>query len=214
VALKQCKECHKDLAKSVKKCIHCGADQRSWAGRHPILTVIGVLFGIGIIGNIVNPNHSSTTTSNNTQAENRPAAVAETEKTYKIGEQVNVGSFAYMVNKKAFYKTLGNQFYKKTADGTYLLVDMAIVNGDKESHTLDSSMFKVIDSKGNSYDASVEANTALSMSSKETLFLKACQPNIQITGLIPFEVPNQTDKYTIKLSGGFWSGKTANVSLQ
>lgn len=57
--LTNCKACGKELAKSVKKCPNCGKDQRSFFGRHKILTgfvvVILALLAIGKIGTTILP---------------------------------------------------------------------------------------------------------------------------------------------------------------
>ncbi len=47
---KQCKACKSEIDPSATKCAKCGADQRNWFRKHPILTVILALFVIGMIG--------------------------------------------------------------------------------------------------------------------------------------------------------------------
>ena len=47
-----CKACGKEIAKGVKKCPNCGKDQRNWFMRHKILSFIGILVILGIIGSI------------------------------------------------------------------------------------------------------------------------------------------------------------------
>lgn len=42
--MKKCKSCQMEIDNKAKKCPHCQADQRSWFGKHPIMTVILVLF--------------------------------------------------------------------------------------------------------------------------------------------------------------------------
>lgn len=48
-----CKTCNKEIAKSVKKCPHCGKDQRNFFVRHKILTGILILLALGVIGNLL-----------------------------------------------------------------------------------------------------------------------------------------------------------------
>ena len=48
--IKQCKSCGKQLDKSAKICPSCGKDQRTFFGKHKILTGILVLLIIGAIG--------------------------------------------------------------------------------------------------------------------------------------------------------------------
>lgn len=50
--MKVCKVCGKEIAKSTKKCIHCGADQRNFFGRHKILTGILVILVLIIIASL------------------------------------------------------------------------------------------------------------------------------------------------------------------
>lgn len=47
---KQCKACKSEIDPSATKCAKCGADQRNWFRKHPILTVILALFIIGMVG--------------------------------------------------------------------------------------------------------------------------------------------------------------------
>lgn len=45
-----CKACGKEIAKGVKKCVHCGKDQRNFFMKHKILSGIAILVLIGVIG--------------------------------------------------------------------------------------------------------------------------------------------------------------------
>ena len=47
---KKCKHCQTDIPLKAKKCPNCQGDLRSWFRRHPVLTVIGVLIVLGIVG--------------------------------------------------------------------------------------------------------------------------------------------------------------------
>lgn len=54
--LNKCKACDKDIAKGVKKCVHCGKDQRNFFMRHKILTgflaiIILIVVASGVGGN-------------------------------------------------------------------------------------------------------------------------------------------------------------------
>lgn len=47
--IKQCRECKEEIPANAKKCSKCGAKQGNWMARHPVWTVVIVLFVIGII---------------------------------------------------------------------------------------------------------------------------------------------------------------------
>jgi len=130
----------------------------------------------------------------------------------KIGDEISVDNFNYRVNWIKYRKNIGNEYSNQKADGIYLIVDLSLVNVDKQEHTLDNSLFKLTDEQGKEYDSSTDGTTALEMNGSKTLFLKQCNPNIQKEGLLCFEVPEK-GIYNLHLSGGFWSGTTAVVKL-
>ncbi len=172
-----------------------------------------------IIGGIAMPKTqlNAEEISNNISAPT-PTKVAAFEKEEpkieynKIGDAIEVGNFVYRVDEIQFKKKLGNEFINETADGIFLLVPVTIKNVSKESRTIDNSMFKLTDEQGTEYESSNNGTTAVEMSGGKTLFLKQCQPNIQTSGLLVFEVPAK-GVYDLQLSGGFWSGKTKAVKL-
>lgn len=65
MALKNCKECGKEVSSSANKCPNCGKDQRNWFMRHKILSIIGALIILMIIGAAMNPKTPNTTPTNN-----------------------------------------------------------------------------------------------------------------------------------------------------
>lgn len=50
MAMKPCKECKQEISSSAKKCPSCGKDQRNWFMKHKILSFIGAVILLGIIG--------------------------------------------------------------------------------------------------------------------------------------------------------------------
>lgn len=61
-----CKACGKEIAKGVKKCVHCGKDQRNFFMKHKIITIILALVILGGIGSAMGGNKSNTTSTANT----------------------------------------------------------------------------------------------------------------------------------------------------
>ena len=59
--LVKCKTCGADIAKGVKKCPHCGKDQRNFIGRHKVLTVVGIIVILIIIGMASSGGNDNTT---------------------------------------------------------------------------------------------------------------------------------------------------------
>ena len=77
--LVNCKSCGKEIAKGVKKCVNCGADQRNFLGRHKIITGIFALMIIGGIGSAMgDEGKSSPTQAPATTTAPAPATTATT----------------------------------------------------------------------------------------------------------------------------------------
>ena len=164
------------------------------------------------IKKIKNKDINESSVSNNIE-NNSEANIENNKPTYaKIGDEISIEHFMYRVNGVRYAKSVGNEFMKQTADGIYLIIDLSLKNLDKEEHTIDNSMYKLTDENGTEFESSTDANTALEMDGKETLFLKQCNPKIQKKGLLVFEVPEK-GIYDLHLSGGFWSGRTTVVKL-
>lgn len=74
--MKKCKSCQSEIDPKAKKCPHCQADQRSWFRRHPILTVLLVLFILGFFGAVVSSggNKSGSTSTNSNGGSPTPQA--------------------------------------------------------------------------------------------------------------------------------------------
>lgn len=84
----KCKACGADIAKSVKKCPHCGADQRNFFMRHKIVTFILAIIIIGCIGSALSGggDNKSTTTSSTSQDTKSSGSAKSTDKP-KIAEK-------------------------------------------------------------------------------------------------------------------------------
>ena len=54
--LVNCKSCGKEIGKGVKKCVHCGADQRNWFSKHKVLTGILAIVIVGITSVMSSPS--------------------------------------------------------------------------------------------------------------------------------------------------------------
>lgn len=211
MAMKQCKECGKDVSSSAKTCPNCGKRLKLSASRKLLIgagVFIALLILIGVIGGMGEKGVQTQASLSSAKSSKSSDVVSA-----KIGDQVEAGNFIYRVDSIKFRKHIGNQFSRETADGVYLLIGIRILNTDKEAHTLDNSLFKLTDSKGVEYESSQQASTAFEMSGGKTLFLKQCQPNIQTDGFLVFEVPSEQEVYHLKVSGGFWSGKTGDITL-
>ncbi len=71
--MKICPHCQKEIPKKATRCSYCQADLRKWYGRHPILTVLGVMllliiFGSAGSGDQPAPSSQAGTTQNTAES--------------------------------------------------------------------------------------------------------------------------------------------------
>lgn len=110
--MKQCKECKSEIDSKATKCAKCGADQRNWFRKHPILTVILALFVIGMIGS-ANGGTKTDTTTKSTNSESPEVTQQPTEEAITIDAKVLVGE--YDKNKLAAQDKYTGKTIKTTA---------------------------------------------------------------------------------------------------
>ena len=98
--MKKCKSCQKEIDPKAKKCPYCQTDQRNWFAKHPILTVLLVLFIIGMISSAGSKKGGSTSTNSTpdatTSESSSSAAQAEVKPTVAptlIDAKTLVGEF-------------------------------------------------------------------------------------------------------------------------
>lgn len=80
--MKKCKNCQKEIDAKAKKCPFCQSDLRNWFVRHPIWTIVLVLFVIGMFGVASsggNEKTASKSTPTTAQAEPTKAAALQVD---------------------------------------------------------------------------------------------------------------------------------------
>ncbi|MBS5886193.1 DUF3862 domain-containing protein [Clostridium sp.] len=95
--LTTCKTCGKEIARGVKKCVHCGKKQGNFFLRHKILSVLMVMVLIGGIAaatggkNETSDDESSTATNSSQENEKKPDKKEDSKVTYENFLSINMG---------------------------------------------------------------------------------------------------------------------------
>ena len=213
--LVNCKSCGKEIAKGVKKCVNCGADQRNFFSRHKILTGILALAIIIGIGSAMGSGGSSTATAPSTST----PAIASTPTKPVVAELSKEGvsnDVKIVVTSFTSKDSVGdNQYNTAKAQGIFKLVGMNIVNNQKDAITISSGSFKLIDDQDREFSSSSEGSIALGLSSNktETFLLKQLNPGMSIDGVIVFDVPKDAKGFKLKASGGI-TGKVITLKVE
>jgi hypothetical protein len=207
--MKKCKSCQTEIDNKAKKCPHCQTDQRNWFAKHKILTVILALVLIGMVSSSGSKNAGTTT---NTSGSPKNEAKKD-QPIVKIGEAVQANDLSFTVTDTTKAKSLGNSYTKKDAQGTFNIITLNIKNTGKETVTIDSSMMKITDSQGRTFDRSIEGQTAKGLSQgKVDLFLQQVQPGLAVTGEIVFDLPDDAAGLTLLVRGSIF-GSEKQISL-
>lgn len=158
--LTACKTCGKEIAKGVKKCPHCGKDQRSFFGRHKILNLAGALILLGIIGSALGGGSEEAATGGTSSAP--AAAPAKEEKIFKIGEPVQADNVEITVTKFEEKDQVGNEYINKKVSegGTFVAIQYKIKNISKKPVGMfDYPSVSLVDEEGTEYESDIDAST-------------------------------------------------------
>ncbi|CAM2807922.1 DUF4352 domain-containing protein [Paenibacillus sediminis] len=177
-----------------------------------VIVVIGVA---NANGNSDNTAQSTTATEkasvdNKGKAEEKAEPKAEEIKAAKVGQAVEVGKLSITVNKVKKTDKIGdNEFLQKKTDNQFIVLNVSIKNNDSDARTLDSSMFRLKDSKGTEYDPLPDGD--MYVNNGDTLFLAQINPHITKKSNIVFEVPKDDSAYVLEADSGvgFKAGESA-----
>lgn len=132
-------------------------------------------------------------------------------KTAGLNTPVKVGSFEYTVTaSKDAGTTAGASPLTKTAQGTFIEVDLTIKNVGGSAATFLSNYVKLVDATGKTYDA--DPTATLYASPNQSAWVAAINPGNAITGPILFDVPAGTTAASVQVSdNAFTKGETINL---
>ena len=183
----------------------------NWFMRHKILT--GILVFIVFIVVVSASGGDSSNSGSGDSGSKQEQSQKQEKVTAKIGEQVQSGDLAFTVNGVKDFKSLGNSYTQKDAQGVFKVVSLKIENVGKETKTIDSSMIKLTDSEGRTFERSIDGQTAKGLSQGQVdLFLQQVQPGLSVNGEIVFDIPETAEGLVIELRGGLFA-TAAEVEL-
>ncbi|MHB0977763.1 MAG: DUF4352 domain-containing protein [Candidatus Aquicultorales bacterium] len=149
----------------------------------------GALIVIGIIASALGGGKEEKTGGSN---EAKQVSTEEKkESAVKIGEPLQVGEVKWIAEnpqKTAEIKSSNEYVAPAKANGVFVIVDLTAELTGKDSGTVDSSQFKIVDSKGRSFDATTESDVFVAIDSENLIFLKQINPNVPVKGKAVFDI--------------------------
>jgi hypothetical protein len=125
---------------------------------------------------------------------------------FKTGEVVPAGYIGYKVYNSWFSDHLSaNPSEKQSTAGTYLYVDLSVVNTDKKERAI--GPFRLIDEKGKEYGLSEKASTA----EQSVGLIGKLSPSVSKRAFAIFEAP-KGHEYKLKIQG-FSVGDQVTIEL-
>jgi len=186
--------------------------KKNWFARHKILTTIGVLIVLAIIGSASSGNKGTQTASTSGSNSSQPKNQATTA---KLNEVANDGKFAFTVTSVECGKTsVGtNQYLQKQAQGQFCLLNVSIKNIGDQAQSLFSGNQYLYDAQNHKYSADDQATLYAGPSGSTNTWYNDINPGNAVSGTIVFDVPKDVTPATAELHDSAFS-HGVKVNLQ
>lgn len=147
---------------------------------------------------------------------NSTSSSTQEVKTYKLNETFSMSDIKYTFTKSEKRAQVGTQYSnEKAADGAvFLIVYYTEENTGKETKTVTTDRFSLLDGKGRKFSTSSKASTSLMVEMKEKDFLLSqLQPNISHKSASVYEIPQDATGLKLEVNGGLFTTEKAFVNL-
>lgn len=204
-----CKACGKEIAKGVKKCPNCGKDQRNWFMRHKILSFIGAIIVLSIIGSALGGGGDDTATdTNNSSTGSKTEAPAE--KVYAVGEVVPADKLEVTVSNVETMDVIGDPSFlgsQASQGGTYVAIQYTMKNVSSEPVGMFSyPTIKLVDENGVKYDSDIDASGSYAAETgvDDSKVFSDLNPGLTVTSTEAYEISKESfdqGKWFIEIDG-------------
>jgi hypothetical protein len=167
-----------------------------------VLAVIVLFIIIGIAG-------GASTTPTKVGSNDSSASTEPVNSTYKVGDQIKLGSSILTVNNVAF--SSGSQYSKPQSGNEWVNVNLTIQNtGSSQQYVTTLGQMFVRDGQGNSYQVAV---TDKAIENPNNSLDGTVIANSKRTGWVGFEIPKGTSGLQFQYNGSMFGGGTIVVDL-
>lgn len=205
--------------------------RKSWFARHKVLTGIGAIVLVSIIGanmggggddsagsgvaeadaataqdDVAEDDVAQDTAAEDAAAEADEASAKEEqpEKLPAVGDTVRDGKFEFTVTKiEDGVQEIGNEFLSEKAQGQFVLVHMTVENIGDEAQYFDGDSQELVDTEGRTHSADTAAAIYLDDSNS---FLNEINPGNAVDGIVVFDLPKQATPASLELHDSMFSG--------
>ncbi|WP_435300389.1 DUF4352 domain-containing protein [Timonella sp. A28] len=199
--------------------------KKSWFARHKFLTALGIIAALIFIGSLANgsgndgnASPAAQDTTNDASEENaeKPKKEKPKKKGFKIGDVAKAGDMTYKVTGVETAKTVGSDFLKEKAKGTYVIVSLDVTNNSDEAALVTSSFFSLT-SGGKTFEADDMASiTASTHDGGDSFFVEELNPDLKMSGVVVFDVSDSVadaKDNIFQAQTGFWGTEKVDITL-
>jgi len=134
----------------------------------------------------------------------------EQSKFYNMNEEISVNELTYKVTKAESFTKMGTSMFEKTTEGRFIKVYIEIMNNGKETHTMFTPRFFIIDDQDRKYE---RLSDDMIYITDYLEFGAQLQPGLKKKGAIVFEVPKDQKQINLIITGDWLSVKSVQVQL-
>jgi hypothetical protein len=212
MALKKCKSCGNTIARTARRCPHCGT--YLWTTGRIVFAIFILLFGYFFFQSYAQYSKSEPSVTSDQTGLQPVVAVPPTSKSepmqaiFKEGDNVCMDEFCFTVWKSWWSESLGSNpfIHGKKANAMYLFVDMTIQNNDHEPRIVRN--FKIVDQNGSTYE--IYENSWLAEGAMG--IYEKINPSVSRRGIFVYDLP-QNRQYHMKLISNMFRSNAAYVQL-
>ena len=218
-----CRHCGNQLDDDAKFCSSCGNDPRRAVSQIPkkkgkvgkvILIVVGVLFALGVIGNMVSDDTEqkpasasvpAAAKSPSSSSSSASSSIREEDALRSIGDTITISGVSFKLENA--YESEGNSLFTPSDGNTYLVCSFDIANNSKKDFVL--STLLCFEAYVDDYSVN---QTFFSGNSDKTLDGTVAVGK-KISGSIAYEVPSDWAVFELSVTPDIISGKKANFKI-
>ena len=192
------------------------AQKRSWFRRHKVLTGLGVLLVLYLLGSVTgggkqatpiaatSPAASSTTDASSPATSIAKASPVKAPAAAGLGTTVKDGKFAFTVTAiKCGIKMVGTDMLGEAAQGQFCRVSLTVENVGNEAQSMFASNQYAFDAKGRKFTA--DSTASMYDDASRTLF-EDINPGNSIRGHVYFDMPAGVTVKQLELHDSLFSG--------
>lgn len=178
--------------------------KKNWFAKHKILTVIGIVLIIFIIGGVMGSQNQTATKVGDANSGSK----ASEQTVFKVGDVISFDNKKVTVTSVERNWDSSNEFIKPSSGNEFVKAQVTIENNSNDQISYNPFDWKRQDSKGVIQSAAVVTFTIDGALNSGEL-----AKNGKVSGFLVFEVPSGDSGLVLHYNPSFWSDKKLEIKI-